>query len=748
MKNDEYNEIENIMNHNKFNFKEIENKIKQNKYIKISSLHYIRKILDGLSGSDVLLFNQINEEDKSSQLGILKIAETSKNISDLLNEKKGFHIIQSDKCFEQKIPVFTYSFEINNRYYLYISYVGSFKNDRNKLSDLLNDPDKAIKCIKKINKFYNEIFKTGTSKNNYIYEHYNFIIGDKKQSITDFNWSDYIGKFSDIYEVIFDKYKILNPVLFLNNQNISDYSWIEDMNIFIYKHIHGDLNTNNILLNNKNDFYFIDFEKVRELPVFYDLTFLFMWIIQIRILNGNEIEFHKILKLSDELSNIILNFETKDSSFPEYYDVYKILKKVIKINLENEQTNHKQNSLILCFISASLLRAYYELREIDNFTNKKKYSGLFFYYFSGMLLEKSNFICKKYSINCYNEIIKPKKNIEIKNINNFNKSFIIRYVYEFPIENNLFVKNNTKYWNREINFDISKNKIPFSCFEEKNLIQLYNITKDILFWQPATILNRNIMLPAFYKFNLGLIAGKGLSLFFNKIKAYITSIHFVPLKKTGFLSINIIGENCLMNDFIKYVSGNRNVGKIPISTTDNKKFSFNLNLKNLAGNLENQIRNNFKDCCFSNEFNISFKPIVHLYLTVYNQNITSDYFKKIYEKVATLSPLNSKIKNKSFFWTDSEAIDTLHSIHKRTHEVFSIAVDSSNNFNSEVKLNLFENNYYFLWLLAKICSQYKVKNRNYISSLINQYPRKNIFKYLLDYYDTYYPEMGTVLSYI
>jgi len=184
-----------------------------------------------------------------------------------------------------------------------------------------------------------------------------------------------------------------NIIFYLENPDF----WTKDGFSTFYFIVHGDLNLDNIIFKSDRNFVLIDFEKVRETVIHFDLTFLICWFAQVFMLETSaEKDWNSILNFIPQIISYLKNPPEEINSQPATENFKQILAEIYPFKRNLDENSKK--SFHLSLTAASLLRSFYEMRDFErsslkNLKNKK--NGLFFYALACQLLADLDFIMIK-----------------------------------------------------------------------------------------------------------------------------------------------------------------------------------------------------------------------------------------------------------------------------------------------------------------------------------------------------------------
>ncbi len=373
----------------------------------IEKINIVRSLKQGFSGSSVFLAEVIQKEDATTNFAVLKIDKNdAKEIlkSNLQRESAGFAALKQNRIEEieqhlpQRILLFTESELVsNNRSLLFSTFAGE-KNTQNVMTlreSLQKKYNLYFPEISRIRDFYEkQFFSIPNNKKRFLkpVEHLKNMLEFKTDDILKFKWErmqiQKEKQFINIEGKLFP-----NIIFYLENPDF----WTKDGFSTFYFIVHGDLNLDNIIFKSDRNFVLIDFEKVRETVIHFDLTFLICWFAQVFMLETSaEKDWNSILNFIPQIISYLKNPPEEINSQPATENFKQILAEIYPFKRNLDENSKK--SFHLSLTAASLLRSFYEMRDFErsslkNLKNKK--NGLFFYALACQLLADLDFIMIK-----------------------------------------------------------------------------------------------------------------------------------------------------------------------------------------------------------------------------------------------------------------------------------------------------------------------------------------------------------------
>ena len=368
------------------------------KGLNVDNINIVRNLDSGYSGAKVILTEILIKDRNTVNFGVIKI-DPGKSENELFREAEGYKALSAswNDIVTKHIPqnsIFIKSSKIlsgKQEMNLLLSSFADEKNTKNVVTlreGLQNNFRKYLPCFLDIKSFYEAQFnKISNNKFLTVSEHLKNILAFKFDKIMDFPWNDFgiptDKKFVNIGGKLYP-----NIIHYLGD----DKMWNSDGFSCKYSTIHGDLNLDNIIIKSDMNFVLIDFEKTRESVFLYDLAFMISWIMQIFVSEAYQNQNNEnLIDFSEQIISFIKNPKSTLGSPAFAENSVKILKEVYPFEKDFEQNSLK--AFMLSLLSATILRAFYELRDSKKKRSKQnKQNGVFFYSFACMLADNPDFV--------------------------------------------------------------------------------------------------------------------------------------------------------------------------------------------------------------------------------------------------------------------------------------------------------------------------------------------------------------------
>lgn len=378
--------------------------IKYDKLKDIESIWQGRLMNTGFSGAQLWQM-EVRYTDGKTRFAVLKLApDDSKN--DLGREAAGFQKMQA-AWSPDYLPQYCQKLETIPPGLLLDTALGSviFSSYAHPRSTEIMTLGQGLEknmayvspCLEKLAAAYLHETRITQQKSFSPNEHLRKILGDKKfEKIERWNWSQF-GIDDSKPQVAFGGKVYANIIYCFRHAE----AWDKGRFSIPYACLHGDLNLNNLLMVEQGKFVFIDFEKVDDIAIYYDLAFLLMWMIQICVLNrSSDKDWNDLLQLANyigerlKIDKIVATPSFFQASFIPLAE--KILNPFFALyNPTKDDPIPAENirkGIRISLAAAALLRAFYELRssqdgkEYENSALHRR-SGLFFYALSCCVLK-------------------------------------------------------------------------------------------------------------------------------------------------------------------------------------------------------------------------------------------------------------------------------------------------------------------------------------------------------------------------
>lgn len=385
--------------------------------------------------------------------------------------------------------------------------------------------------------------------------------------ILEFSWSDWgINPESPRHEVGLQVRA--NPLFFLNTPE----AWLQRTLCLPYTNIHGDLNADNVVTLPDGTFVLIDFEKARRGVPYYDVAFLFMWLIKLTRLNtlptNDGFESHELEDLASRLGQSVVE---GPATFDKVGAKDAVLKRVVESVLLSDQDlcpdevlprEYQRQGLAMAVVMAALARSFYELRNAKKdpgYQSQGKRNGRFYYHLAACVLMDLGLIDVGY--------IRPKKTEPLETIDggfcfeiqissgvSSRPAFLTKLAVEILLDPSRSTED-APGWNRVVDTDNE-----FGYFSRLNILtndRFRDVTRNVLVWRPCAH-PHDAELPLLFQLDIKLLRNR---LWLNpfpdsNLLLELKSVDLLPLRdgKKAIMGFTFEGCDCTMFQYLRWVS--------------------------------------------------------------------------------------------------------------------------------------------------------------------------------------------------
>jgi hypothetical protein len=735
-------------------------------------VYFTKCLATGYSGAMVCQV-EIHESQSKVSFAVVKVAGDGKN-SDLEREFDAMDIIRKEWPAEN-IPdhcvLFVDSELVNGRpnaAVLVTSFAHPMETKISTLRELLNtDMARGIVAIEKTVQFYNLLLLNQSERNsfpicarNYLLEMFGEGLSQKLLSC---DWMAWSGISPECSNLIIGDHVLPNAAYVLNNPDIWENEVFSAPRVLL----HGDLNIDNLIILPDGRFVFIDFEKSRRGIVYWDISFLIMWIAQFTLLDGKE------LHISD-LKNLILRV-AQPLEPDEKFELGKLGCKMepfagfasnflfpLGTSADNLSPSlpgpNRRKAASLGIAAAALARAYYQFRAAANnlgshdLALSQRLNGLFFYALSCAALKRGEFLKPQVGGRSQNlmeieknitsagdcdfkvvEMLQSALELPIQSKNEKSPAIYVKLVFEVPLDLRHY---QLKGWERITNHG------PWGYLSKLNISsdsRVRKATENILLWD----LSENGPQPLVFCLDKSVLS-ETWNIVYKSFQLSLCEIDMIPLAR-GAAMIGFLFKRgaCLVGDYLKWISY-RNFGKlnlVPDRTHADRKHSA-LTIGGLRHELIKAIQEDRYpqlDAVGTSRSDMDFpKVFQHLMwpdLDIDLRSLDGSVQGQALAMLATLSRLRTgypKDGPESYdSWKHRQSEKSLYCISKKA---FTLVSDPELEFNRQSKPFVFMQSNYMLWVMAREIVRKSKESGDVLLKCIDEDLRKEIFKRCLQFH--------------
>lgn len=340
--------------------------------------------------------------------------------------------------------------------------------------------------------------------------------------------------------------------------------------------IHGDLNAENILFREGNEFILIDFEKTRHGSPVFDLAFLFVWLVQRIYLDDRdesvtEIEFAHDLMLAFRNPESLRQRSDAAAVAPAIGELLLPLARLPELAGDRGVTAPEWLTITshLALSSASLARSFYELRAASRLASEParasahRRNGLFYYALASFFLEHRDLFPRPASSDPYFEcpsgpstvatrVTDPHEAalaLEFRNGTVKSTSVATRLMWRIPLTAPL-TGAPPPGWRRYVKVE------QYSFFSKCNMLtnrELAEATSDILVWAD----HETQRLPLVFKLDKGVLKGSlSTGCEGGPTDLRLTKVDLIPVNRgdMAWLGLRFEGGPCSLRQYLTWIS--------------------------------------------------------------------------------------------------------------------------------------------------------------------------------------------------
>jgi hypothetical protein len=339
--------------------------------------------------------------------------------------------------------------------------------------------------------------------------------------------------------------------------------------------IHGDLNLENVLIQDDGALAFIDAEKARVGPLYWDIAFLVTWLAQVLVVDLlPHAHFNKMVSYALKLGTLpaiwCQGAATPNLRAAAEFDAFKNatdalfsgLGPMLRANaMFPAELNQK--SFALSLAAAALARSYYELRQSGSGATQsapaehRQLSGRFFFALAGSALKTSGLIREEASSHPFflgrqdtatQATTSTARDLKLENEASPGRTFWTQLVYEIATPHT--PGSVPPGWSKVTALDVYGY---FSKMRVDTDPRFHQRTKDLLVWED--VLDK-YPLPVIYRLDLNVLKGcHEAELPKSDLRPQLESVDLILLpEKRGYLSLRFAGPSCGVGDYLKWAS--------------------------------------------------------------------------------------------------------------------------------------------------------------------------------------------------